>query len=97
MVVFLDLDDEAVEPPDHSRPEDWLRLQRGNPGVLRGLHLNEGFGVEGEERENPNREKGITKALGCYPYVQDHRVHSIENCREGLELTWHCLAGSSPQ
>ena len=65
MVVFLDLDDEAVEPPDQHR--DWLRVRRGNAGVLRGLNINEEAG--GVERENPNKEKACTKALGCYPYV----------------------------
>ena len=71
MVVFLDLEDEAVEPPDQQR-DYWLRVQRGDDGVLRGLQLNK-KGAE-VERENPNREKAITKALGCYPYVSLHFV-----------------------
>jgi hypothetical protein len=67
MVVFLDLDDEAVEPPDQHR--HWLHIPRGNASVLRGLQgIEKGDGEE-VERENPNREKAITKALGCYPYV----------------------------
>ncbi len=64
--MFLDLEDEAVEPPDQQR-DNWLRMQRGHAGILRGLNLNE-KGPE-MERENPNREKAMTKALGCYPYV----------------------------
>ncbi len=64
--MFLDLEDEAVEPPDQQR-EIWLRVQMGNNGVLRGSHVME-KGVE-VERENPNREKSMTRALGCYPYV----------------------------
>jgi hypothetical protein len=71
MVVFLDLEDEAVEPPDQQR-DYWLRVQRGKAGILRGLQLNEKAAEE--ERENPNREKAITKALGCYPYVSIHFV-----------------------
>lgn len=64
--MFLDLEDEAVEPPDQQR-EIWLRVQRGNAGVLRGLDRNE---VKAEmERDNPNKEKAITRAVGCYPYV----------------------------
>jgi hypothetical protein len=65
MVVFLDLDDDAVEPPDQHR--DWLHVQMGNTGVLRRLNLNQER--EEVERENPNREMACTKALGCYPYV----------------------------
>ena len=75
MVVFLDLDDEAVEPPDQHR--DWLHLPRGNGGVLRGLHGNEKGNGEEVERDNPNREKGITKALGCYPYVEIAPLHRL--------------------
>ena len=67
MVVFLDLDDEAVEPPDQHR--DWLHLQRDNAGVLRVLQVNEKGKGDEVERENPNREKACTRALGCYPYV----------------------------
>jgi hypothetical protein len=65
MVVFLDLDDEAVEPPDQHR--EWLHVQRGSAGILRSLNINKE--VEEVERENPNKEKACTKALGCYPYV----------------------------
>ena len=63
MVVFLDLDDEAVEPPD----QHWLHLQNGNAGVLRGLQVHEKGKGDEIERENPNREKACTRALGCYP------------------------------
>lgn len=65
MVVFLDLEDD-VEPPEQSN--HWSTYH-GNISGMRS------FGGEGqhqeaeneEERENPNREMGITKALGCYP------------------------------
>lgn len=89
MVVFLDLDDEAVEPPDQHR--DWLRLQRGNAGVLRVLQVN---GQEEIERENPNREKGVTKALGCYPYVL-RWPHFTEDCK--IVEADIFLTGSSPR
>ncbi len=69
MVVFLDLEDDT-EPPEQGA--HWLqRHERGYAGVLRRLDLNAG-GSEGREvveRENPNKKKPITEALGCYPYV----------------------------
>jgi len=69
MVVFLDLEDEASEPPEQGRGL-WLHHQHhhGNAGVLRSLGAVAGKGAE-MERENPNKEKGLTKALGCWPYV----------------------------
>lgn len=72
MVVFLDLEDEA-EPPEQCH---WLAQHqhhdRAYAGVMRRLDINaaegEGSGLQ-LERENPNRTKPITEALGCYPYV----------------------------
>jgi len=77
MVVFLDLEDEAVEPPDQHRGY-WLRVQRG-------LQLHEN-GSEGE-RENPNREKAITKALGCYPIITSIASHIDLNTLDALSLS----------
>ncbi len=96
--MFLDLDDEAVEPPDQQR-DIWLRMQRGNVGVLRGLNRNDN-GAE-IERDNPNREKAITKALGCYPYVYIYCVSRHPGLRPSInmwdwELIWH-MAVSSPR
>jgi hypothetical protein len=73
MVVFVDLDD-TEEPPE--RPPHWLQHQ--HLGVTGDIALRS-FGGDGRttkdsindgpERENPNREKAVTKALGCYPYT----------------------------
>ena len=86
MVVFLDLEDEAVEPPDQQR-EYWLRIQRVDPGVLKGLNINE-KGPE-MERENPNREKAITRALGCYPYVSLDSFLRHPDFTRSIAL-WNC-------
>lgn len=72
MVVFLDLEDEA-EPPEQGA--HWLQHhERGYAGVMRRLDINavETEGWEDVERENPNKKKPITEALGCYPYVLLH-------------------------
>lgn len=66
MVVFLDLEDEN-EPPEQVRNSHWLIQQHGNADMLRSLSLREP--KEDGGRENPNKEKGITEALACYPYV----------------------------
>lgn len=67
MVVFLDLEDD-VEPPEQSN--HWS-MYHSNMGGMRSFggdgHHQEA--EKGEGRENPNREMGITKALGCYPVI----------------------------
>lgn len=67
MVVFLDLEDD-VEPPERFAGEHWLMQSAGMIRNLPSRGINDGNG-DGEGRENPNREKAVTKALGCYPYV----------------------------
>lgn len=72
MVVFLDLEDD-VEPPGQGA--HWLQHHEGGyAGVMRRLDINavESEGREVVERENPNKKKRITEALGCYPYVVLH-------------------------
>jgi hypothetical protein len=70
MVVFLDLEDDA-EPPEQMRTGEHWSMQHGTAGVLRSLSMRRERGVgEADERENPNKEKAITRALGCYPYVR---------------------------
>lgn len=65
MVVFLDLEDD-VEPPEQT---DLWAGHHESIGILR--HFGRGAQLAGKEKEverpNPNRELGITKALGCYP------------------------------
>jgi hypothetical protein len=65
MVVFLDLEDTDAEPPEQSN--HWfIQSGRGQMGGMRSF--GEGQDADKEaERENPNRDMGITKALGCYP------------------------------
>lgn len=65
MVVFLDLEDES-EPPE--RGQSWF-LPHGSAGVVRGFAGHQQDADRAESRENPNREMGITKALGCYPII----------------------------
>jgi hypothetical protein len=83
MVVFLDLEDD-VEPPEQMRVREHWSMQHGtvNAGVLRSLSIRGERGVDpaAHERENPNKEKAITKALGCYPYVYPnvHLQHGSE-------------------
>ena len=71
MIVFLDLEDEA-EPPELRANSQWLNTHHhGNAGVSRLMGNNGVRDVDALERVNPNKEKAITKALGCYPYVQN--------------------------
>lgn len=67
MVVFMDLEDDA-EPPEQGG--HWLPYRGiGDAGNLRYIGLNGRVANGVEERENPNKEKPITEALGCYPYL----------------------------
>lgn len=86
MVVFLDLEDEA-EPPEH-----WLL---NNAGVLRTLDLGdprEKVDVD-EERDNPNKQKAVTKALGCYPYVLPRHLRNLVFSIADTELTGCSTSG----
>ena len=60
MVVFVELEDEGVEPPELHSLRDRRWSAREELGVrVGGLKLE-------ERRENPNRNC-MTEALGCYP------------------------------
>ena len=77
MVVFLDLEDDA-EPPEQMRAREHWSMQHGTVGVLRSLSIRGERGVDvTNERENPNKEKAITKALGCYPYAYPNSTFRI--------------------
>lgn len=85
MVVFLDLEDEGEPPEQLGgemgmgmNRTHWMMQHHGNVGqdLLRGLSLGTtraGIGARGKEmeleRDNPNKEKSVTEALACYPYV----------------------------
>lgn len=68
MVIFLNLED-IVEPPDH-----WLITSQPDVEILiRGSETHDRRRAMSIEcislRENPNLEKPIVMALGCYPYA----------------------------
>lgn len=85
MVVFLDLEDEN-EPPEQVRNNHWLMQQHGNADLLRTLSLRSQKDEE-EDRENPNKEKGITEALACYPVIASIASHIDLNTIDALSLT----------
>ncbi|KAK2624989.1 hypothetical protein QTJ16_005358 [Diplocarpon rosae] len=83
MVVFLDLDDEA-EPPGEGH---WH--EREYSCVMRHLDINATESkVQGDlERENPNKKKPVTEALGCYPVIISLASHIDLNTLDALSLT----------
>jgi hypothetical protein len=88
MVVFLDLEDDA-EPPEQMRAREHWSMQHGTAGVLRRLSIRGERGVDApaHERENPNKEKAITKALGCYPIISSIASHIDLNSLDALSLS----------
>ncbi|CAL3967664.1 unnamed protein product [Diplocarpon coronariae] len=83
MAVFLDLDDEA-EPPEEGH---WH--ERRYPCAMRRLDINATeSNAQGErERENPNKKKPVTEALGCYPVIISLASHIDLNTLDALSLT----------
>lgn len=71
MAVFVDFEDEPVEPPDSRRTERPNRYAHRGQGE----YMGKGYTFVGKqlvaknERSNPNINV-MSEALGCYPYVQ---------------------------
>ncbi len=69
MVLFVDLDDEDVEPPEHLGYGGPASPHWSQPGFERNAsqpQTSEVVGREALERLNLNRN-AMSEALGCYP------------------------------
>ena len=89
MVVFLDLEEDADHEPPELGGEHWLLQGNGKMAALRSNGDGNAAGKkeEGKERENVNREKAVTAALGCYPYVfSDDYIHNYQDLNTKKKL-----------
>jgi len=67
MALFVDLDDDDVEPPPHDL-HGGKPIWKGDGGMIKESQNPSQQEAEQESagRENPNRNS-VTAALGCYP------------------------------
>ncbi|KAI1001182.1 hypothetical protein K3495_g7016 [Podosphaera aphanis] len=88
MVVFFDLEDGKALPTEQYLADNKnVKALRDLNIAGRGRFRNEVVLNHDEKRENPNREKAITKALSCYPIVREIAAHIDLNSLDALSST----------
>lgn len=88
MVVFYDLEDEKTLRSEQYLTQDSIIKAVRNLKISEGDHLNQkSVSNTDEKRENLNKEKAITKALGCYPVVREIAAHIDLNSLDALSST----------
>ncbi|KAK3944078.1 hypothetical protein QBC46DRAFT_375260 [Diplogelasinospora grovesii] len=93
MAVFIDLEDDEIEPPNDAQPSccngiDAIKVSAiaANADEVIGMGEDREEAHELAVRENPNRNS-MTEALGCYPIVMSVAANIDLNTLDNLSRT----------